>query len=330
MRAIISNEPGGPDKLEFGTLPDPRPGRSELLVAVKACGLNYPDLLMIEDRYQVKAERPFIPGAEIAGVVVEAGDQALGFSEGDRVMARCGTGGLAEMISVDASRCTLIPAAMPMETAAAMQFTYETAYHALKDRAGLRRDETVLVLGAAGGVGAAAIQISKMFGARVVALVSSEAKLAFARAQGADDGIVYGSIGATEEKRSLSGAVKRLVGEAGADVVVDPVGGPLAEIALRSGAEGLRYLVLGFTAGIPSVPLNIPLLKSAEIHGVNWRTFALQKPEQNTSNRRELFRHYEEGVIAPPVTAVFPLPRSSEALAMFARREALGKIVVII
>ncbi len=299
------------------------------LIAIKACGVNFPDLLTIQDRYQVKAPRPFAPGAEIAGVVTATGEGVTGFAAGDRVIGRCGTGGMAEMIALEADRCARIPAVMPFADAAAFQFTYATGYFALETRGRLKADETVLVLGAAGGVGLAAIQIAKALGARVIAGVSSEQKLAFAKAHGADDGLIYPPRLDTEtDQREFSGRLKAVLGPGGADVVVDPVGGPLTEVALRNTARGGRFLILGFTAGIASVPMNVPLLKSCDILGIDWRVFLLTHPEVNAANLEALFDLYTRGWIAPVITETFPLAHGAEAIARLQGRSAMGKIVV--
>jgi len=325
----MSHGPGGPETLRLEALPDPVPGAGQLLVSIAACGVNFPDLLMIQDLYQVKAPRPFSPGAEIAGTVAAVGDGVTDFKVGDRVAGRCGTGGMAEMIVLDAGRCTRIPDEMPFTDAAAFQFTYETAYYALVTRARLKPSETVLVLGAAGGVGSASIQVAKALGARVVAAVSSEEKLAFARSLGADDGLVYRmGDGAVDAKKELAQAMKSAVGPAGADIVLDPVGGFAVEPAMRSAAEGGRYLILGFTAGIGAMPMNLPLLKSCDVLGINWRTFTLEQPLQSAENRLHLLRLYAAGKIAPAVSAVLPLDQGAAAIAAFKDRNVMGKIVV--
>lgn len=325
----MSHGPGGPETLRLETLPDPVPGAGQLLVSIAACGVNFPDLLMIQDLYQVKAPRPFSPGAEIAGTVAAVGDGVHDFKVGDRVAGRCGTGGMAEMIALDAGRCTRIPDAMPFTDAAAFQFTYETAYYALVTRARLKPSETVLVLGAAGGIGSASIQVAKALGARVVAAVSSEEKLAFARSLGADDGLVYQTNGeAVDSRKEIAKAMKSAVGPTGADIVVDPVGGFAAEPAMRSAADGGRYLVLGFTAGIAAMPMNLPLLKSCDLMGINWRTFTLEQPAQAAENRRQLLQLYAAGDIVPAVSTVYPLDAGAAAIAAFADRNVKGKIVV--
>ncbi|WP_197279998.1 NADPH:quinone oxidoreductase family protein [Rhodopseudomonas sp. AAP120] len=326
MRALMSCEPGGPETLELRDVPDPIAGDGEIVIATKACGVNYPDLLMIQDLYQVKAPRPFAPGAEIAGVVTALGPNVSGFRVGDRVAARIGTGGMAEAVAVDVARCTPIPDGMSFADAAVMQFTFETALYALRNRARLRPGETVLVLGAGGGVGIAAAQVARQLGARVIAAASSDDKLAFARRHGAADGVVYPAA-APADRKDISRRLKAVVG-AGADVVIDPVGGWLPDTAIRCVADGGRYVVLGFTAGIASLPLNLPLLKNCDVLGVNWRTFTLTQPELLAANKADLTGWYQQGALSAGITATFPLARGGEAIRLIADRRAVGKIVV--
>ncbi|MCF2522469.1 NADPH:quinone oxidoreductase family protein [Bradyrhizobium sp. G127] len=328
MQALLSRCPGGPETLLLEDVPDPQMGSGQILISIAACGVNFPDLLLIQDLYQAKPPRPFAPGAEVAGVVTDVGRDVQGFKVGDRVIGRCGWGGMAEKIALEPERCTHIPKSMPFEHAAAFLFTHATSYYALVTRAQLRPGETVLVLGAAGGVGIAAVQIAKALGARVIAAVSSEDKLAFARAHGADDGLIYSSAMDTSDARDFSRSLKTIVGSNGANVVFDPVGGPISEPALRVTVEGGRYLVLGFTAGIPRVPLNLPLLKSCDILGVNWRTLVLSHPEINEANQQELFRLYNRGLIAPIVTETFPLELAADAISKLQNRGAMGKMVI--
>jgi NADPH:quinone reductase len=331
MKALLSRIAGGPETLRLEQVPDPQMGPKQSLISIRTCGVNFPDLLLIQYLYQAKAPRPFAPGAEVAGVVEDIGADVKGFARGDRVVGRSGWGGMAEKIALDADRCTRIPATMPFEHAAAFLFTYATSYYALKTRGRLSTGETVLVLGAAGGVGIAAIQIAKAMGARVVCAVSSESKLAFAREQGADDGLIYPvSIPSEAGQRELSRQVKSLLGPSGADIVFDPVGGAMSEVALRCIAEGCRFLVLGFTAGIPSIPLNLPLLKSCDILGVNWRTLLLTRPEENETNQKALFAMYDCRSIAPVITERFPLDRGGEAIGRLQDRTAMGKMGVVV
>lgn len=329
MRALMSIKPGPPETLQLVDVPAPSPQGQQVLIQIKACGVNYPDFLTIQDLYQVKTPRPFAPGAEVAGIVASVGERVTGFRVGQRVSARIGTGGMAEFVAVDQDRCNLIPDGMSFVDAAVMQFTFETAYYALRDRANLQSGETVLVLGAAGGIGTAAIQVARNLQARVIAAASSEAKLAFARENGAHGVFQYPTT-APAELRTFVSDLKRVVGADGAHVVIDPVGGWLSEPAMRCLAEGGRYLVLGFTAGIPSLPLNLPLLKNADVLGINWRTFTLRQNERNASNRNALQRWYEKGLLTSGVSAEFPLHDGSKAIQLIADRSAVGKVVVTV
>jgi NADPH:quinone reductase len=329
VRALVSFEPGGPDTLRLVDVLKPVPSTGQVLLSVKACGVNYPDFLQIADRYQVKTPRPFSPGAEVAGIVSEVGPGVTAFQVGQRVAARIGTGGMAEFVVADATRCSAIPDAMPFADAAVMQFTFETAYYALHDRARLVAGETVLILGAGGGVGTAAIQLARNLKARVVAAASSNEKLDFARQLGAHETFLYPTQ-APEDLRDIGAKLKAVLGKVGADVIVDPSGGWLSETALRCLAEAGRYLVLGFTAGIPSPPLNLALLKNADILGINWRTFTLQEPSQNDLNREQLHTWYRKGLLSAGITAEFPLDAGGQAIQCIADRRALGKVVVTI
>ncbi|HVL77912.1 MAG TPA: NADPH:quinone oxidoreductase family protein [Sphingomicrobium sp.] len=329
MKALLSHEPGGPETLRLGELPDPQPGPGELLVRMRASAINYPDVLIIEDRYQMKPPRPFAPGGEIAGEVEAVGSGVEGWSSGDRLIAVTGFGGLAEKIVVPATAAYRLPPGRSFEEGSALLLTYATSIHALVDRGRLEAAQTLLVLGAAGGVGLAAVEIGKALGARVIAAVSSQEKAAAAREAGADETLVYprGPFDRDGQK-ALSQLFKDAVGPAGADVIYDPVGGDYAEPALRSiGWEG-RYLVVGFPAGIPKLPLNLTLLKSCDVCGVFWGAFAARAPKANAAHVETLFRWWDEGRIAPRVSATYPLERASEAIAAMAAREAIGKLVV--
>ncbi|HXG82162.1 MAG TPA: NADPH:quinone oxidoreductase family protein, partial [Sphingomicrobium sp.] len=275
MRALLSQEPGPPETLRLVEIPEPSPGPGELLVRVHACAINYPDVLIIEDKYQFKPPRPFAPGGEIAGEVLAVGEQVAEWQVGERLIAVTGHGGLAEMVIVPAKAAYRLPADRSYEEGAALLLTYATAIHALFDRGRLASGQSLLVLGAAGGVGLAAVELGKARGARVVAAVSSEEKAAAARAAGADEAIVYprGPFDRDGQK-ALSELFKAAVGPNGADVIFDPVGGDYAEPALRSIAWEGRYLVVGFPAGIPRLPLNLTLLKSCDVCGVFWGAFA--------------------------------------------------------
>ena len=329
MKALLSQAPGGPETLSLAELPDPVPGNGQVLVAVKACAINYPDVLIIEDKYQFKPPRPFAPGGEIAGLVEAVGEGVTQFAVGDRVLGVIGHGGLAEKVAVDAARLYLLPEGRSFAEGAALLLTYATTIHALLDRGHLAAGQTLLVLGAAGGVGLAAIELGKAFGARVVAAVSSEEKAEAARLAGADETLVYPRAPFDKEQsRALSEAFKAAVGPGGADVIYDPVGGDYAEPALRAiGWEG-RYLVVGFPAGIPKLPLNLTLLKSCDVCGVFWGAFAARDPQANQTRVEHLFRLWEEGRIAPRVTETFALADGGKAIAKMAARQAIGKLVV--
>jgi NADPH:quinone reductase-like Zn-dependent oxidoreductase len=331
MRALLSDQPGGPDTLRLAELPDPEPGPGELLVRVRACAINFPDVLIIEDKYQLKPPRPFAPGGEVAGEVEAVGEGVEGWRAGDRLIAVPGFGGLVEKIVIPAKIAFRLPAERSFEEGAALLLTYATAIHALADRGKLQAGQTLLVLGAAGGVGLAAIELGKAMGARVVAAVSTEVKAEAARDAGADDALVYPA-GPFDRggQKALAEQFKAAVGTGGADVIFDPVGGDYAEPALRSiGWEG-RYLVVGFPAGIPRLPLNLTLLKSCDVCGVFWGAFAMRDPKANAAHVGQLFDWWDEGKIAPKVSATFPLERAGEAITAIAERRVIGKLVVAI
>jgi NADPH:quinone reductase-like Zn-dependent oxidoreductase len=329
MKTLLSRAPGGPETLELTDVPDPRPAKGQLLVEVKACAINYPDVLIIEDRYQFKPPRPFAPGGEIAGVVEAVGEDVTGWSPGDRVIAMTGHGGLAEKIVVPAATAVPLPESRSFEEGSALILTYATAIHALLDRGKLKAGETMLVLGAAGGVGLAAIELGKAYGARVIAAVSSEEKAAAARAAGADDTMVYPSGPFDRESsKALAQLFKDAVGSRGADLILDPVGGDYAEAALRAIAWEGRFLVVGFPAGIPSLPLNLTLLKSCDVRGVFWGAFAARDPKANAAHIRTLFELWDAGKIAPVISATWPLAKGAEAITHMAARKAVGKLVV--
>ncbi|WP_282151213.1 NADPH:quinone oxidoreductase family protein [Ruegeria atlantica] len=328
MQALLSVAPGGPDTLELTTLPDPVPGKGELLVGVKAAGVNFPDTLMIQDLYQIKPPRPFAPGGEIAGEVLGVGEGVNGFEVGDRVLALTGYGGFATQLTVKAATAVKFPTSMPFDDAACFIFTYGTSYHALKDRAALQPGETLLVLGAAGGVGSAAIELGKAMGARVIAAVSSQEKAEFCRQIGADDTIVYSRQMDRDAQKAFSGKIKARAGANGVDVVYDAVGGDYAEPALRSMAWNGRFLVVGFPAGIPKIPLNLPLLKGCQVVGVFWGASVYRDPKGNAENVRELFDLYAKSLIKPQISERFPLAGASAALTLLNDRTVLGKVVI--
>jgi len=329
MKALLSHEAGGPETLRLTDLAEPSPGPGELLVRVRAAAVNYPDVLIIEDKYQFKPPRPFAPGGEIAGEVEAVGEEVVGWKPGDRLIAVPGWGGMAEKIVIPSKIAIPLPAERSFADGAALLLTYATSIHALYDRGELDAGQTLLVLGAAGGVGLAAVELGKAKGARVIAAVSSDYKAAAARAAGADDAIVYprGPFDKDGQK-ALAQLFKDAVGPDGADVIYDPVGGDYAEPALRSIAWEGRYLVVGFPAGIPKLPLNLTLLKSCNVCGVFWGAFAARDPKANAGHVVELFRLWDEGKIQPHVSATYPLARGGEAIAAMAARQVIGKLVV--
>jgi NADPH:quinone reductase-like Zn-dependent oxidoreductase len=300
-----------------------------LLVRVRAAAINYPDVLIIEDKYQMRPPRPFAPGGVIAGEVEAVGDGVEGWKVGDRLIAVPGFGGLAEKIVIPAKSAIPLPASRSFADGAALLLTYATSIHALYDRGKLASGQTLLVLGAAGGVGLAAVELGKARGARVIAAVSSEEKAEAARDAGADEAIVYprGPFDKDGQK-ALSELFKAAVGPNGADVIYDPVGGDYTEPALRSIAWEGRYLVVGFPAGIPKLPLNLTLLKSCDVCGVFWGAFAARDPEANAAHVAELFRLWEAGKINPRVSKTYQLEQAGEAIAAMAARQAIGKLVV--
>jgi NADPH2:quinone reductase len=331
VKALLSHAAGGPETLRLEDVPDPQPGPGQLLVRVRACAINYPDVLIIEDKYQFKPPRPFAPGGEIAGTVEAVGEGVSGWKEGDGLIAMVGHGGLAEKVLVSAAMALPLPEGRSFEEGSALILTYATSIHALLDRGRLAAGQTLLVLGAAGGVGLAAVELGKAYGAHVVAAVSSEEKAAVAREAGADAAIVY-SPGPFDKEgsKALSQLFKDAVGPNGADVVYDPVGGDYAEPALRAIAWEGRYLVVGFPAGIPRLPLNLTLLKSCDVCGVFWGAFAARDPKANAAHIATLFRLWDEGKIAPKVSRTWPLEQGAEAIAWMAARKAVGKLVVTV
>lgn len=329
MQALLSHAVGGPETLRLDTIPDPVAGPGELLIRVHAAAINYPDVIILEDKYQLKPPRPFAPGGEIAGEVVALGEGVSGWSIGDRILAVLGFGGLAELVAIPAKAAFRLPAKRSFIEGSALLLTYATSIHALYDRGRLAAGQTVLILGAAGGVGIAAIELAKAKGARVVAAVSSDDKAAAATAAGADVTLVYprGPFDKDGQK-ALAEQFKAAVGPGGADVIYDPVGGEYAEPALRSIAWEGRYLVVGFPAGIPRLPLNLTLLKSCDVCGVFWGAFAARNPAANAAHVATLFRLWDEGKISPLVSATYPLARGGEAIAALAERRVIGKLVV--
>src|SRR5882672_2660990 len=322
MKALLSKHPGGPETLALDEVPEPVPGSKEVRVAVRACGVNYPDLLIIQDLYQYKPPRPFAPGAEIAGVVDAVGEGVEHLHTGDRVLLSPVRNGMAEKAVGLASNCWKIPDTMPFDQAAALIMTYGTSQHALKDRAQLLAGETLLVLGAAGGVGLAAVELGKLMGARVIAAASTDDKLEVCRSRGADATINYSS-------EDLRERLKALTDGRGVDVVYDPVGGEYSEMALRSMAWRGRFLVVGFANGeIPKIPLNLALLKGCSIVGVFWGEFARRERDLNAANLKELTAWLRAKKIKPLVSASYPLERAADALNDMMNRKVQGKVVL--
>jgi NADPH2:quinone reductase len=324
MKAVLCKQFGPPDSLVVEDLPSPRAGPGEVVISVKAASLNFPDVLIIQNKYQFKPPLPFSPGSELAGVVKEIGPGVQGWRPGDKVIAFTTYGAFAEEVKTDASRLVPLPEKMDFVTGAAFLLTYATTDHALRDRAALAAGETLLVLGAAGGVGLAAIEIGKALGARVIACASSEEKLAVCRSHGADATINY----ATEDLRER---IKALTEGRGVDVVYDPVGGPYTEPAFRSLAWRGRHLVVGFAAGeIPKLPLNLALLKGASVVGVFWGDFARRQPKEFAQSIGQLARWYADGKLKPHVSHTMPLEKAAEALKLMAARQVTGKLVLTV
>ncbi len=323
MKAVLCKEFGPPESLVLEEVASLVPGKGQVVVAVKACGVNFPDTLIIQNKYQFKPPMPFSPGGESAGTVKVVGEGVEGFQPGDKVIASTVYGGYAEEVLVEASHLIPMPEGVDFPTASAFVMTYATSHYALKDRAKLQPGETLLVLGAAGGVGLAAIELGKLTRARVIAAASSDDKLATCRQYGADEVINY----STED---LKERIKTLTGGKGVDVVYDPVGGPYSEIALRGIAWNGRFLVIGFAAGdIPKIPLNLALLKSCSIVGVFWGAFTEREPANNMANLRELLGWLAEGKLKPHISATYPLAEAAQALNDMLQRKVQGKVVLV-
>jgi NADPH2:quinone reductase len=324
MKAVLCKAFGPPESLVVEEVPSPDPGPGEVVVSVKAASVNFPDVLIIQNKYQFKPQLPFSPGSEVAGVVKTIGDGVTTVKPGDRVMAFTTYGAFAEEVKTDAKRLLPLPAGMDFTHAAAFGLTYATSDHALRDRGQLAAGETLLVLGAAGGVGLAAIEIGKALGARVIAAASTEDKLAVCREHGADDSINY----ATDDLRER---IKSLTDGRGVDVVYDPVGGAYTEAALRSLAWRGRLLVVGFAAGdIPKIPLNLTLLKGCSIVGVFWGEFTRREPQRFAESMQQLGRWYGDGKLQPHVSQTYPLERAADALTAMANRQVKGKVVLTV
>ncbi len=322
VKAVLCKQFGPPETLVVEELPSPKPGPGEVVLRVKAASVNFPDVLIIQNKYQFKPPLPFSPGSELAGIVKEIGDGVTGLRPGDRVMAFTTYGAFAEEAKTDATRLLPLPQGMDYVTGAAFLLTYGTSDHALRDRGALKSGETLVVLGAAGGVGLAAIEIGKALGARVIACASSDDKLAVCRTHGADATVNYAS-------EDLRERIKVLTDGRGVDVVYDAVGGAYTEPAFRSLAWRGRLLVVGFAAGeIPKLPLNLPLLKGASAVGVFWGDFARREPREFAASFAQLSRWFAEGRLRPHVSATLPLEKAAEAIQLLASRQAKGKIVL--
>ncbi len=322
MKALLCKEHGLPDTLVLEEIADPQPGADEVIVDVKAAGVNFPDVLIIQNKYQFKPELPFAPGGEMAGVVSAVGANVTNLKPGDKVLGLCTYGAFAEKVRLSAARAIPVPDGVGFDTAAAFLLTYGTSWHALKDRAALKKGETLLVLGASGGVGVSAIQIGKALGARVIAAASTAEKLEVCRANGADETINYVS-------EDLRERVKELTGGKGPDVIYDPVGGEYAEPAFRSIGWRGRYLVIGFANGeIPKLPLNLTLLKGASLMGVFWGSFTQREPENFQRDVKDMFALVQQGVLKPHISAHYPLSEARQALNDMMNRKVTGKVVI--
>ncbi|HEY1612839.1 MAG TPA: NADPH:quinone oxidoreductase family protein [Rhizomicrobium sp.] len=331
MKAALCTHYGPPEELVVQEVADPKPGKGQVVIQVQSCGVNFPDALLIQDRYQFKPALPFSPGGEIAGVIREVGDGVSHPRVGDRVIASIGNGGFAELALADASRCIAMPAQLDFDIASSFTITYGTSFHALKDRAHLKQGETLVVLGAAGGVGLAAVELGHTMGARVIAGASTQEKVDLAMWHGADDGFVYPSGRLTkDQQKALSDEIKRITGGKGADVLYDPVGGDYTEPALRAMNWEGRYLVVGFAAGdIPRIPLNLALLKGCDILGVFWGAAVARTPKTGFDDLKQLAAWIAEGKLKPHVSTRVPLDRAGEAIRLLMDRKAQGKIVVL-
>ncbi len=324
MKAVICNEFGLPGTLQIQEIPDPSLLPAQVLIAVKACGVNFPDLLMIQNKYQIKQELPFSPGGEVAGKIIAVGSEVDNFPIGQPVIALCGWGGFAEKVAVDADRVFPLPNGVPAKLAAAGLYTYSTSYHALKDRANLQPGESLLVLGAAGGVGLAAIELGKIMGAKVIAAASSAEKLELCRQKGADLFINY-------SEEDLKSRVKELTQGKGVDVVFDPVGGDYTEAAIRGMAWKGRYLIVGFASGtVPQIPMNLPLLKGCGVLGVFWGNFSRVEKAANQANLKQLTAWIGEGKLNPAIGKTYSLQEAPKALQAILDRKAIGKGVILI
>jgi len=330
MKACLCTHYGPPEEMELREVASPKPGKGQVLVSVKACGVNFPDVLMIQDKYQFKPNLPFAPGGEIAGFVKALGEGVSTVKVGDRVCVSIGNSGMAEEALADSRRCMIVPETVPFDVASSFMVTYGTTWHALKDRADLKKGENLVVLGAAGGVGTSAVEIGKALGARVIAGASSQEKVDLAKKLGAEDGFVYPPVPLSrDQQKQMSEDIKRLTSGQGADVLYDPVGDDYAEPALRAMNWNGRYLVIGFAAGqIPKVPLNLTLLKGCQIVGVFWGAMAMRDPKHAADSMQQLLDMIAAGKLKPLVSEHFPLADAGKAIRMLMDRKAKGKVVV--
>lgn len=322
MKALLCKSFGLPESLVLEDIPSPVPGKKQVLIDVKACGVNFPDTLIIQGLYQFKPDRPFSPGSDVAGVVKAIGEDVKNVKVGDEVVAMVGWGGFAEEVLADAKVVFPKPPGMSMVNAASFMMAYGTSYYALKDRGHVKEGDTLLVLGAAGGVGLTAVELGKVMGARVIAAASTDEKLALCKEYGADEVINYST-------ENLKERIKELTDGKGADVIYDPVGGDYTNAALRATAWEGRYLVIGFAAGnIPKIPLNLPLLKGCQIVGVFWGSFAQKEPNANLANTMELMQWFFSGKLKPHIHGTYPLESGAEAIRALMDRKVKGKVVV--
>lgn len=323
MKAVLCRQYGPPGTLVFEEVPDPQPGPGQVLIDVRAAGVNFPDTLIIENKYQLKPALPFSPGAEVAGTVAAVGEGVQGLRPGDRVVAIPGYGGYAEKVLAPQADVFPLPEGIGFEDAAAFLIAYGTTHYALQERAAIRPGETLLVLGAAGGTGLSAVELGKLLGARVIAAASSDEKLALCREHGADEVINY-------SHEDLRQRLKELTGGRGVDVIYDPVGGPYSEPALRSMAWNGRFLVIGFTAGeIPKIALNLTLLKGCAIVGVWWGGFLRAEPQRAAALTRELVEWFRCGKVRPYVSKRYPLAQAAQAQADLEARRTTGKLLLV-
>ena len=322
MKAIICEKFGEPDALQLGDYPEPIPGKNQVLIQVDACGVSYPDLLIIQNKYQFKPELPFSPGGEVVGKIIGMGENVRNLNVGDRVLALCRWGGFAEKVAVDGDRIFVLPEGISSETAASSLYSLSTAFHALKDRADLKPGETLLVLGASGAIGIAAVELGKAMGAKVIACASSDEKLAYCKSKGADETINY-------ESEDLKNRIKELSDGKGVDVILDPVGGKFTDPALRGIAWKGRYLIVGFATGeIPKIPMNLPLLKGCSIVGVFWGNFSKVEAEQNRINLIQLYQMMLEKKIIGPKVKEFTLTNAKKALLAIQDRGNFSKGII--